>query len=291
MAIAANRQIVNFLASIYLTARTAQADSMGNLRSMPKTKVLIVDDEPLIRWVITEMLKGWDYEPLEAATAAAALQTVAEAQPVAALLDINLPDASGFDLLREIKRRRPATVVIMITGELIVENAVAAWRNGAADFIGKPINADELRFVLARALEAKRPAQAAVVASKPRLLIVADSAARAHKLSAAFSTAEVEITSATSTAELDAVIQQAHDLALVDVAPTELRQALQTLRSSAAHNDIPVLVRHGRIATESSLAGVLPKHRAMPCSDIELLALAQRRLTSIASHWRAKPML
>lgn len=73
---------------------------------MAKTKVLIVDDEPMIRWVLREMLKNWDYEALEAATTATALKSIAESQPVAVLLDINLPDGSGLDLLREIKRRR-----------------------------------------------------------------------------------------------------------------------------------------------------------------------------------------
>jgi DNA-binding response OmpR family regulator len=70
-------------------------------------KVLIVDDEPTIRWVLAEALRDWDYETVEAETGAAALAALVTEQPAAVLLDINLPDSSGLDLLREIKRRSP----------------------------------------------------------------------------------------------------------------------------------------------------------------------------------------
>src|SRR5262245_13204022 len=103
-------------------------------------KVLIVDDEPAIRWVLAEALRGWGYETVEAGTGEATLAAIIAGQPAAILLDINLPDSSGLDLLREIKRRSPHSAVIMITAETLFENAVAALRGGADDFIGKPIN-------------------------------------------------------------------------------------------------------------------------------------------------------
>ena len=87
--------------------------------------MLIVDDEPAIRWVLAEALRGWDYETVEAETGAATLAALVTERPAAALLDINLPDISGLDLLREIKRRSPQTAVIMITAETLYENAVA----------------------------------------------------------------------------------------------------------------------------------------------------------------------
>jgi DNA-binding NtrC family response regulator len=89
-------------------------------------KVLIVDDEPTIHWVLGEALRGWDYETVEAETGAATLAAIVTERPAAALLDINLPDVSGLDLLREIKRRNPQTAVIMITAETLFENAVRA---------------------------------------------------------------------------------------------------------------------------------------------------------------------
>jgi len=98
-------------------------------------KVLIVDDEPTIRWVLAEALRGWDYETVESETGAATLAAIVTERPTAVLLDINLPDSSGLDLLREIKRRSPQTAVIMITVETLYENAVATLRGGADDFI------------------------------------------------------------------------------------------------------------------------------------------------------------
>ena len=101
-------------------------------------------------------------------------------RPAAVLLDINLLDSSGLDLLREIKRRSPKVIVIMITAETLYENK--------------------------------------------------------------------------------------------------------------EHAEIPVLVEHSRIAA-APLTGVLPKYRAMPCSQNELIRLARRRLTSISGHGRAKGLL
>src|SRR5215468_242972 len=147
-------------------------------------KVLIVDDEPTVRWVLAEALRGWDYKTVEAETGATTLAALVTERPAVALLDINLPDSSGLDLLREIKRRSPQTVVIMITAETLYENAVAALRGGADDFIGKPINLGELRFALDKALKLKRQGRAPEVVSRPRILIVSDSAERIPHLQA-----------------------------------------------------------------------------------------------------------
>ncbi len=87
-------------------------------------KVLIVDDEPTIRWALAEAMRGWDYETVEAETGAATLAAIVTERPAAVLLDINLPDSSGLDLLCEIKRRNPQAAVIMITAETLYENAV-----------------------------------------------------------------------------------------------------------------------------------------------------------------------
>ena len=69
-------------------------------------------------------------------------------QAAALLLDINLPDGSGLDVLREIKRRQPDAVVIMITANVLVDDRIAALRGGAYEFIGKPINLDELQVTI-----------------------------------------------------------------------------------------------------------------------------------------------
>ena len=246
-------------------------------------KVLIVDDEPTIRWALAEALRGWGYETVEAETGAATLAAVVTEQPSAVLLDINLPDSSGLDLLREIKRRRPQTAVIMITAETLIENAVAALRGGANDFIGKPLNLEKLRFALDNALKIKRQGREPVAVSQPRVLIISDSAERIPHWQTAFDSQEVGITCAVFPEDWDYVSGDRHDLAVVDVGPALLEPLLGNLRASMEHAEIPLLVEKSRISA-APLAGVLPKYRAMPCSHDELIRLAKRRLTSISGH-------
>jgi DNA-binding NtrC family response regulator len=124
--------------------------------NMQKEKVLVVDDEPMIRWTLTEALRSWGYETIEAGRVDAALRSFDNEQPALVLLDINLPDGSGLDLLSEIKRRRPQAVVIMITANVMVEDTIAALRGGAYDFIGKPINLSELEVTIRNGLEARK---------------------------------------------------------------------------------------------------------------------------------------
>jgi two-component system, NtrC family, response regulator AtoC len=121
---------------------------------MAKQKILVVDDEQTIRWTLKEALRGWGYEPIEAGTIAGALASFESDRPAAVLLDINLPDGSGLDALKEIKSRQPQAVVIMITGNVLVEDTLAALRGGAYDFIGKPINLNELHVTIRNGLEA-----------------------------------------------------------------------------------------------------------------------------------------
>ena len=253
-------------------------------------KVLIVDDEPTVRWVLAEALRGWDYETVEASTGAATLAAIGAERPVAVLLDINLPDSSGFALLREIKRRSPRAAVIMITAETLFENAVAALRGGADDFIGKPINLEELRFALDHAIKLKRQGRTHDAVSRPRILIVSDSAERIPHLQAGFDSQELEIASAMFPEEWEYVSGDKHDLAVVDVGPALLEPLLGNLRASKEHAETPVLVEQSRIAA-APLAWVLPKYRAMPCSHDELIRLARRRLTSIAGHERSNALL
>jgi DNA-binding NtrC family response regulator len=122
---------------------------------MKQGKVLVVDDEQLICWTLSEALRGWGYEPVVARTVAEALSMFDAEAPLAVLLDINLPDGSGLDVLRALKRRQPDAVVIMITANVMLGDTIAALRGGAYDFIGKPINLDELRIALRNGLEAR----------------------------------------------------------------------------------------------------------------------------------------
>jgi DNA-binding NtrC family response regulator len=123
---------------------------------MPKEKVLVVDDDSAIRYTLTEALRGWGYEPFETSTVAAALESFDAERPSAVLQDVNLPDGSGLDALVEYKKRQPQAIVIMITGNVQLEDTIAALRGGAYDFIGKPVRLGELQVTIRNGIEAGR---------------------------------------------------------------------------------------------------------------------------------------
>ena len=118
-------------------------------------QILVVDDDQAIRWTLREALQSWGFVPVEAGTVAEAVKQFTTDLPAAVLLDIDLPDGSGLDVLREIKREHPDAIVIMITGNVQVENTISALRGGAYDFITKPINLEELRVTIRNAIEAR----------------------------------------------------------------------------------------------------------------------------------------
>ena len=121
---------------------------------MGKEKILVVDDEWTIRLTLSEALQRWGYKVFEAGSAADALAMFEAESPALVLLDINLPDRSGLDVLRDLKKRHPESTIIMITSEVIIENLLEALRGGAYDFVGKPIRLEELEVTIRNALEA-----------------------------------------------------------------------------------------------------------------------------------------
>jgi len=110
----------------------------------------------MIRWSLGEALRGWGYEPIQAETASAGLAAFDADQPAAVLLDINLPDGSGLEVLRQVRHRQADAIVIMITANVLVDETIAALRGGAYDFIGKPINLEELQVAIRNGIEANR---------------------------------------------------------------------------------------------------------------------------------------
>jgi two-component system, NtrC family, response regulator AtoC len=128
---------------------------LSSLSNMAGTKILIVDDDRFVRMALGEALRSWEYEVLEADTVASAKKTFEVEEPPIVLLDIDLPDGSGLDVLTAIKEQSPDTIAVMITGNVDVENTVAALRGGAHDFIGKPVRVEELKVTLRNALETR----------------------------------------------------------------------------------------------------------------------------------------
>src|SRR3712207_3017702 len=131
------------------TNRLASTPRFGRgLLKQTKEKILVVDDDAAIRWALAEALRSWGYTPAEAGTVAACVAAFESEEPAAVLLDIDLPDGSGLDALREIKARGPEAVVVMVTGNVDIQNTISALRGGAYDFIAKPVNLEELRVTI-----------------------------------------------------------------------------------------------------------------------------------------------
>jgi DNA-binding NtrC family response regulator len=118
-------------------------------------RIVIVDDDASIRFALTDALRSWDYEPESAGTVAEAMELFAVGYPAVALLDIELPDGSGLEILERIKTENSDTIVIMITGNVKLPNVLAALRAGAHDFVGKPVRLEELRLTIKNALETR----------------------------------------------------------------------------------------------------------------------------------------
>jgi len=106
--------------------------------------VLVVDDEEVIRDVLGSLLRREGHRVREASTAAAAL-TAADEEPFdVVLLDLMLPDRPGMEVLRELKKRDPAAVVVVVTAYSSIESAIAAMREGAFHYIPKPFQNEEV---------------------------------------------------------------------------------------------------------------------------------------------------
>ncbi len=123
---------------------------------MPIEKVLIVDDEKLVRWSLRQKCEEWGYHVVEAESGTAALKMAHHESPDLVLLDVRLPDMNGIQVLEQMKHAGDVRAVIMITADPQLEDVKQALKLGAFDFIGKPLNFDELAVTAKNALETTR---------------------------------------------------------------------------------------------------------------------------------------
>src|SRR5262247_1766307 len=118
--------------------------------------ILIVDDDTDIRDVLGDRLESLGYRVLAAETAKTGLELLERQNPQLVLLDIEMPDMNGIDMLREIRKREHDITVVMITAYGTIERAVRAMKEGAYDFIPKPFEPDHVALIVAKALERER---------------------------------------------------------------------------------------------------------------------------------------
>jgi len=123
--------------------------------------VLVVDDEALIRWSLSEGLADSGYPVRLAATGAEARQVLAElgSGPVVVLLDLRLPDVANFSLLSEIRTGWPTVPVVVMTAHGSSDDAAQALALGAYSFVSKPFDVGEMVGLVARAWNAQRPSR------------------------------------------------------------------------------------------------------------------------------------
>ncbi len=123
---------------------------------MSRDKVLIVDDEKLVRWSLRQKCEEWGYQTVEAENGETALKVAHAESPDLVLLDVRLPDLGGLEVLQQLKLNGDARAVIMITADPRLDDVKAALKLGAYDFVGKPIDFDELAVTTKNALEATK---------------------------------------------------------------------------------------------------------------------------------------
>jgi len=118
-------------------------------------KILVVDDEADMRWILTNVLKKKGYRTITADDGKKAVQKVIENNPDIILLDIRMPEMDGIQVLEKVREINPSVLVIIITAYGDVKNAVQAMKLGAYDYVIKPFDNSDLLLIIERALEKK----------------------------------------------------------------------------------------------------------------------------------------
>ena len=122
-------------------------------------RILVVDDEELIRWSLKEHLTAEGHEVTEAADGQACLDAVAASPPDAIVLDLKMPKVDGLTALTQIRASEPDLPVVVITAHGAIESAVEATKKGASAYLSKPFDLREVSLQLGRAMDAHRLAR------------------------------------------------------------------------------------------------------------------------------------
>ncbi|MEL6554828.1 MAG: response regulator transcription factor [Cyanobacteria bacterium J06621_11] len=123
---------------------------------MAAAKILVVDDEPAIRNLIHRFLAKQDYQMESAEDGKSALAVFEQFNPDLVILDVNLPDANGYDLCKEMQSRT-GVFVLMLTSRTDEADKIRGFNTGADDYITKPFSLGELEVRLGAILKRQRP--------------------------------------------------------------------------------------------------------------------------------------
>src|ERR1043165_1227593 len=134
---------------------------------MAFSRILVVDDEQLVRWSLRERLTTEGYDVVEAATAAEGVEKSRDDIDLI-FLDFKLPDGDGLSVLRTVKERTPDIPVILMTAFSTIENAVEAMKLGAFHYVNKPFHLDEALLLAEKALETAARRRAAGALRRPQ---------------------------------------------------------------------------------------------------------------------------
>ena len=127
---------------------------MRDMAMVPK--MLIIDDEPLMRITLQDSLVGEGYEVVAAETGRKGVDLLRKNQWDIIITDLKLPDLEGIEILKEAKFLNPSTEVILITAYGSIDSAVSAMKEGASDYLTKPFSMDELLLIIKRLLRMKQ---------------------------------------------------------------------------------------------------------------------------------------
>ena len=121
----------------------------------PRHSLLLVDDDVTFSRVMAGELERLGFLVTTVATGAGAVERAQSLDPAVVLLDLNLPDMNGLEVLKSLREKCPGSEVIMLTGHGSIDTAIESVRMGAFDYLAKPCPLDELEVRLQRALERK----------------------------------------------------------------------------------------------------------------------------------------
>jgi DNA-binding NtrC family response regulator len=136
-----------------------------------KTRLLIVDDEEQFVQTLSDRLNLRDYDVTASLSGQDAIEKIQGFNFDVVILDVLMPGISGIEVLREIKKIKPLTEVIMLTGNATVETAIEGMKQGAYDYLMKPCKTDELDTKIKNAFARKAEQEERIRAAKVKEIV------------------------------------------------------------------------------------------------------------------------